>query len=312
MVWGLRERIPYTLYFIQKTAPWELFFYCTSFGDVGVYLDMTNITNKKLLFLLPAFLLLTVGGAVFMNSAHAAMWPGRSAASGGPGGFMRGGMTGVFGTVTAVNGTTLTVQGMMRGGASTTYSIDGSNAAVVKNGATSTISAVLVGDRISAQGTVNGSSVIATKIFDGNLMRGGFHGSAWGSSSTASGTKPFIHGERAPPFGSSTAMMQVSSVSGTVGAVNGSILTVNGANGAIYTVDVTNAALVKKGSATSSVSAINVGDAVQVQGSVSGTAVTANVILDNVNSPAASNGNAPRGPGFIGAIMGFFARLFKL
>ena len=80
---------------------------------------------------------------------------------------------GVFGTVTAVDGTTITVDG--RQGtttASTTYSVDASNAKVIEGPATSTasISDISVGDRVVVQGTVTGTSIAATTIIDGKFM----------------------------------------------------------------------------------------------------------------------------------------------
>ena len=92
------------------------------------------------------------------------------------GGMMGAMRNGVFGTVTAIDGTTITVDG--REGsttASTTYSVDASNAKVIKGSATSTasISDISVGDRVVVQGTVTGDSIAATTIIDGRVMMGG-------------------------------------------------------------------------------------------------------------------------------------------
>jgi riboflavin synthase alpha subunit len=93
-------------------------------------------------------------------------------------------------------------------------------------------------------------------------------------------------------------------ITGTIAGVNGSMLTVTGSNGTTYTVDASNATLVKKGSSASSISAINVGDTVQIEGNASGTSVTATTILDNVAQ------NSPSGSGFFGAIKSFLSNLF--
>jgi hypothetical protein len=75
----------------------------------------------------------------------------------------------VAGSITVINGSTLTVTNA----SNVTYTIDASNATIVKSGITSTIANIAVGDNIIAQGTVNGTSVTATSIIDqGNGNRG--------------------------------------------------------------------------------------------------------------------------------------------
>jgi len=87
----------------------------------------------------------------------------------------------VAGKVTAISGSTLTVTT----GNGAAYSVDTANAKfLVKGNASATISSVAVGDAVVVQGTVNGSSVTASTVFDqkapndkandGN--RGGFFG----------------------------------------------------------------------------------------------------------------------------------------
>ncbi len=114
-------------------------------------------------------------------SAPAGGWQGH----GGSGGMMRGTMKpGVFGTVSAINGNILTVTGrsgfgarpMTNGKATSvalpapapvTYTVDATNATVKKNNATSTLSAIVVGDTVTAQGTLTGTNLVATMIRDG-------------------------------------------------------------------------------------------------------------------------------------------------
>src|SRR5262249_10880928 len=102
-------------------------------------------------------------------------------------------------------------------------------------------------------------------------------------------------------------------IGGSVTSISGDTLTVTTAQGGqTYTVDATNA-IVEKNNATSSVSAIETGDKVVVQGSVNGTSVTASSVLDSGQMQAQVNGNAkpdPRFGGFFGAIGGLFRRLF--
>ncbi|MEJ0021400.1 MAG: DUF5666 domain-containing protein [Candidatus Doudnabacteria bacterium] len=182
-------------------------------------------------------------------------------------GMMRG--NGVFGSVTAISGNNLTVASKMRPMANTTttsatYTVDATNATVTKNGAASTVSNIAVGDMVMVQGTVNGTSVIATKINDGIMMR-----------------KPGVFG--------------------TVATINGNTLTVtskvwskgntSAATSTTYTVDDTNATVTKNGAA-SSVSNIAVGDTVMVQGTVNGTSITATAINDGM-PPRPNKGQNP-------------------
>ena len=102
------------------------------------------------------------------RGGHSGMW------GNGNGGNMKM-APGVFGTVSAVNGTTLTVTSkpMMRPNSTSTpavttvYTVTASGATIYKNGATSTISSVATGDMVMVQGTVTGTNVAATAIRDG-------------------------------------------------------------------------------------------------------------------------------------------------
>ena len=187
--------------------------------------------------------------------------------------------SGVMGTVSAVSGNSITVTSkkFTRGATGTTptattitYTVDATNSTVTKSGAASTVSAIAVGDTVMIQGTVSGTSVTATAIRDGVMTR-----------------KPGTFG--------ATGAHTNNGVMGTVSAVNGTTLTVTSkarpnkgsstttttATPVTYTVDATNATVTKSGTA-SSVSAIAVGDTVMVQGTVSGTSVTATTIRDGV------------------------------
>jgi len=81
---------------------------------------------------------------------------GKGGMRGGPGGM------GVQGTVTAVNGDTVTVTGKN----GTIYTVDATNSTVSKM-ETMSVSDISVGDEIGVQGTVSGDSVTAKSIMDG-------------------------------------------------------------------------------------------------------------------------------------------------
>jgi hypothetical protein len=98
---------------------------------------------------------------------------------------------GIFGTVTAVNGATITILSG-RPSSTATYSIDATNATVIKNATTSTTLNIAVGDVILAQGTASGTSVAATRIIDGagmmGMSRGKFMGFPGGRHGDATST----------------------------------------------------------------------------------------------------------------------------
>lgn len=174
----------------------------------------------------------------------------------------RGGMQqrapGVFGTVTAISGDSITLssKGFGQSATATTYTVDATNATVTRSGAASSVGAIAVGDTLMVQGTVSGDSVTATSINDGVRQMG-------------------------------PGPAKIPGVFGTVSAISGTTLTVTSkggpsttsTSGTTYTVDASNATVIKDG-ATSTVSAIATGDTVMVQGTVSGTNVTATKIND--------------------------------
>ena len=165
---------------------------------------------------------------------------------------------GVGGTVTAVSGNTITVTGKD----GTSYTIDASAAAITKD-ETVAVADVAVGDTVMAQGTVSGTSVTATNIHDGKMPAGGFGGRGPGGMGRG--------------------------VHGTVSAISGNTLTVTATNPkdsttSTYTVDASSATVLKGDGTTkpaaSTLSAVAVGDTVMVGGTVSGTSVTAKMIVD--------------------------------
>lgn len=223
---------------------------------------------------------------------------------------------GVFGTVSAINGTTLNVTSLpfkgMRdnddsktGTASAiTYSVDASGAAVVKGGVTATLSQVAVGDRVMISGTVTGTSVVATHINDGVMLKGGMGGERGG---TATSTRPVgsgvgmgIQGDGQPVVG------------GAVTAISGSTLTITNKSNQTYSVNAATATI-KKAGATTTVSSIVVGDTVLVQGAVNGTAITASSVIDEgvpVTTGTPTTTPPQGGHGIFGGLGTFFKRLF--
>jgi hypothetical protein len=156
---------------------------------------------------------------------------------------------GVIGTVVSVNGSIITITGKNN----TTYTIDTSGAKIFKNRNTVITSAdVKVGDVIMAQGTVNGTHVVATTVFDG---------------------KPIVGKKNQGNF---------SGVMGIVNSVSADSLTLTAKNGVVYTVNTTNTTHIEKGTPPVHVqiSDIKIGDTIMVRGAVNGTVVSAEKVFD--------------------------------
>lgn len=215
---------------------------------------------------------------------------------------------GVFGTVTAINGNIISVSGkLLKSGTSTSnststnviYAVDATNAKIIKNNATSSISSVLVNDTVRVQGTVSGTNVSATIIHDGAIMNG-----RMGDVGRKNNGVDAIVGDGNPIVG------------GKVTALSGNSITIKNASNVTYTVDATNAKIVKQG-ATSTISSILVGDNLMVQGPVSGSSITATFVRDqgvdqnnNLTENKDGKENKKVGAGFWGDFRGFFRNIF--
>lgn len=165
---------------------------------------------------------------------------------------------GIAGTVASISGTTLTVTGKD----GTSYTVDAANAKVMKmvNGAptTETVSNIAANDTVMVRGTVNGNSVTATTIMNGNFPANPPQGKMM---------RGFGHGTM-----------------GTVSAINGTTITVTGKDGGTYTVDASSATVRKSGN-SSTVANIQVGDTVFVNGTITTASMTAKSIDDGMPTP---------------------------
>jgi hypothetical protein len=269
-----------------------------------------NNTSKKIAIIVGGLALVT-GGAISavafeshaqVKSASRLQISSAANSPAGTGQHVKPVKPAAVGKVTAISGDTITLTGMNN----TTYTVDATNATVQKISApavpvaqasgtpstsssttapakskptitTISVSNIAVGDTLMVQGTVTGTNVTATKIVDSTFGAWGHGGSGMGQKS---GQKPGVMGK--------------------VTAVNGNTITVSGMNNTTYTVDATNATVQKisapvaatTGSTSSStppakptlttisVSNIAVGDTIMVQGTVTGTNVTATKITD--------------------------------
>lgn len=172
---------------------------------------------------------------------------------------------------------------------STTYTVNATNASVMKDGKTSTFSAISVGNRMAIWGAINGSNIIATKIRIGMPPPKMPLNKIMGPHQIALN----FHGNGDPVVG------------GSVVTVNGTTLTIANAEKVTYTVNASSATIEKVGSAATStlLSNIVVGNKVIVQGVFTGTTVAASSILDQ-----GTGTTRPMTPA-LGPI-GFFTHLF--
>ncbi len=85
----------------------------------------------------------------------------------------------IAGTVSAIGTTTSSTTVTVTTTSGLTYSVDATNAKILRGQTTVTFSTIGVGDKIVAQGIVNGTSVVASTIIDQNITttgqaKGGF------------------------------------------------------------------------------------------------------------------------------------------
>lgn len=220
----------------------------------------------------------------------------------------------IVGIVASISGTgnTLTVnsKNWQRSGTttpttSTTYTVDATNATVTKAGASSSVSAIAVGDQVMIKGTVTGTNVVAIAINDGKGKVGRPEMSGQKSKTGTTSNMPAITGNGQPVIG------------GTVMVNSDGTLTVTTKSGVIYAVTVASTATISKMGVTGTATIANVvnGDNVVIQGTVNGTSVTASSVIDQGTTPSKpSISGSPEGTethgGFFGAVGGFFSHLF--
>lgn len=186
----------------------------------------------------------------------------------------------IMGKVTAVSGTTITITsnysstvsstGELSTQTATTYTVDASSATVTKDGASSTVSAIAVDDEVSIEGTVSGTTITAKTVRVGKAQGEKQGNGTSGTVTAVSGTTIIMTGKVAPSTSSSTTTTTT------------------------YTVDASSATVTKNG-ATSTVSAIAIGDEIMVQGTVSGTTITATAI--NIGGAQLGSGQQPGNQG---------------
>jgi hypothetical protein len=190
-------------------------------------------------------------------------------------------------------------QGFATSTPAVTFTVDATNAKVMKNNATSTVANIAVGDTVMIQGKVTGTNIVATMIRDGQMpvrTPGKINKSGQTENDGAKTPRtPIISGNGQPV------------VAGKVTAINGTSLSITNASNVSYTVDATNAKIVRRQN-TIAITNIAVGDSVTVQGTVNGSSITASSVIDQTRPAGTASTTAPRG--MFGGLGQFFSHLF--
>ena len=208
----------------------------------------------------------------------------------------------IIGNVISSSGNTLTISSISRRTSSstapikTTYTVDATNAVIMKDNATSTISNIAVGENIAIQGTITGTNIVATRINSG--IAKGREGAPGQINQKGTQGEPSIMGNGEPI------------IAGTISAIDGNTITITNKSNTNYTVDSTNAKISQGQNASGTVSNLSVGDSILAQGAINGTSVTATTIIDQANKNSAPANIPGATKGFFGEVGQFFVHLF--
>ncbi len=241
------------------------------------------------------------------------------------------GMQRIEGAVTAIQGTTLTVQAKNGG----TYTVDASGAKFVRRfGAAMVIGDIQINDQLHVEGRIDGNTVVAKLVRDESLQAR--HGEFSGKVTTITGTSFVIQtsgrGTQTIMTTASTTIMKQGATTtlsaipvGTQVKVRGvwntsnnnvvasrihivehvrsirlqgtvesktatSTFTLKATNGTTYTIDASQATLVRKAAGTTSLDTLVVGERVEVQGKhvVGSTAIKARVVKGSALPPVSA------------------------
>ncbi|MDR3558341.1 MAG: DUF5666 domain-containing protein [Candidatus Pacebacteria bacterium] len=202
----------------------------------------------------------------------------------------------ITGTVSATNGSTsltMTVQASSTA-AVTTYTVNTSNARVMKDGTTTPVTSIQINDKIAVVGTVSGMNITAKVIFDGVIPhttgppagnRGGHAGSTTGRS-FASSTRPFV---KPAAFGSVSSITSGSSFTLAQRSMTGTTT---------LTIDTDSSTTFREGTTTAGFSNLAIGNLVAVTGTT--TAVGEIQASKVMIIPQGSFGKGEKGNGISG------------
>ncbi len=184
----------------------------------------------------------------------------------------------ILGTVSSINGnnillyikqgTSAKTKNQLPVIATTTHVVDATNASVLINNATSSISEIAVGDTLFVQGVADGNKKIIA-----NIIR---------DIATINSKVKVISNNNQKQNSTSTLANNSGSqpvIIGTVTSINNSTIIIKDRNSTSFSIDATSAKILKKNGEIL-VSNIALGDYLMVQGKISSSSAVATVILD--------------------------------
>ncbi len=287
---------------------------------------------------------LAVGGIVGIHAASSsAQTASSNGAAQGPGGMGQGpgggqgfGGRGTVGKITKIDGSTLTVAETQMGppgsssssssSSSTTVTVKTSGSTTVTQTTTGSLSDIKVGDHVQVMGTGSSTAITAVRITDGasDSTSGGGFGGGFGGGTPPGASGSSTNGQSASGqsaqgrSGQSTSgqgqaggggfgpggASGMTGASGTVVSIDGSTITLTATDGSSVTVTTSSSTTVELVT-QSSVSKLAVGDTVMVQGTTSGSTVTATEIREGQfgfgRPDDAAGAGAAGGPGGSGS-----------
>lgn len=226
------------------------------------------------------------GGKKSVTTTASASAAGQPNGQGGtPTGAGQHGRRGTAGTITAIDGSKITLEAeSFNGSAATTMTVKTTGSTAITETVTGKVGDLRNGDHVVVIGTPSGTAVAASRISDsGDSARGGFGGGFGGGGARRGGEAS--GSAQAPPGGNFGAG---SFTIGTIKAVDGDTVTVTSSTGTV-TVTTSSATTISV-SKKISVGDLAKGDTIRVTGSTSGTTVTATSITKGGRP---GNGGAP-------------------
>lgn len=214
----------------------------------------------------------------------------------------------ITGTVTAINGSTITMTSKVKNSTvSTIYTVDASSARIQKNKETGTIASIVVGDTIAVNGTIADSKIAAKIIIAGTTPAGIPKPKAQKEKEQKK-----IERENDDAPADIKAFMDSMGdgqpiIAGTITAISGSTITITNKSNVTYTVNAANAAITRGTTKKAAVSTLAVGDALVAQGAINDNTVTATMII---SKPTPANTAVGVKVGLFGKIGNFFGRIF--
>jgi hypothetical protein len=189
---------------------------------------------------------------------------------------------GARGTITAIDGTTLTLDSSDPTGTSSTVTVETTDETAFRETVEGTLADLAVGDNIVAMGSATDGGITAANIVDTGDDAGTTDFRAGGPPPDGAGDltpRPFTDGgpDGAPPDGERFGPGSSGFTAGTVKSVDGTTVTVETADGSTVVVSTTADTTISV-TETIALADLEVGDTVSATGTIDGSTVTADTV----------------------------------